>query len=483
MSNQVECPACGKIIAVKGIPKHTGGCPEWDSRIGVPPSEFNFDRHYGRGLYAPGLVDGQDYVECRLCPDVRRKRLVDHLKTFHGITKQEYLIQFPEAPTSCHRTAEDRQRTVRARYGVDNVFQAEETKQKARETVRARYGVDHTSRAPEVAARRAATNLERYGHENPFGSPDVQEKIRQTHLRERGVANPSQDPVVIAKRMKTNRERYGSSHYVETDAFKENFIATSRKRWGTDHPMQSDKGRAHHAEAMIASLGVDNPLKDPSIWQKSYQTNLANHGGQHSQKDPSVLAKARATWIEKYGVDNPSKLDEVKAKIKAVWMAKYGVPFPPQSLWLNRKHPLPNKLEQQVDALSPANVVYTGDAAYWVHQPGRDRNPDFVVLTRDQMKAYQGGADIKTIRSTAALEVLGDYWHGPKFTGKSRGTHKALMINHYAASGMLCLVLWEHDIRKNPKAIALRIKRFLHRWAKGAYPKDDFDYIADMFGV
>jgi len=196
---------------------------------------------------------------------------------------------------------------------------------------------------------------------------------------------------------------------------------------------------------------------------KSYETSVQNHGGKHHLADPDVQAKARQTWMEKYGVDNPSKAEVVKARIKDVWMGKYGVPFPPQSLWVNQEQSFPNKLEQSVDDMTPVRVVYAGDGSYWVRAPGesRARNPDFVILTPEQVEAYQNGTPLNELRTWRILEVFGDFWHGPKKTGKSREVHKKEVLDYYKAAGIECLILWESEIRKHPKRVAERIRKWL----------------------
>ena len=470
--SQVLCPACNKPVALKGIPKHTNGCPQWKAVIGVPSSEFNFDKHFKRRLYAEGLVEGQDYVQCRICPtDVRQKRLLDHLKNVHGLDESRYNAAYPGAPVRLSSTYAKRQATVQERFGVDNVFQAAEVKEKSRETALREYGVEHAQQAPEVKARRAETNIERYGVENPFAAPEVQEKIRETHLERRGVEYPNQDPAVIAKRVETNLERYGVEHFVERPDFQEEFKRASQLRFGTDHPMQSDAGMALFTTAIQEKYGVDNPLLLPEVQKRAYETNLANHGGKHSQQCPEVLAKARETWMEKYGFDNPSKVEEVKIRIKEVWMGKYGVPFPPQSLWTNRTQSFPNGLERAVIAMSPVNVVYTGDGSYWVRHKGasKARNPDFILLRPEQLKAYQEGTPLNDLRTSATMETLGTYWHGPKITGKSRAAHAEEIELYYGRANITCLLLWEDEVKSHGKRVAERIQRFLAKWLRGTY--------------
>ena len=457
MSQTVQCPACGKTIAVKGIPKHTNGCPKWKEVFpNTPPSEFNFDRHFKRGLYADGVLEGEEYVCCLLCPEeFRMKRLADHLKNIHKVTIAEYGERFPGAPTSALSTLTMKKQTVMERFGVDNVAKDP----KVRELIGERNRAGDT----DVMEKRGATNLKKYGHENPFGSKVIQERIRESMQEKYGAPSPQQVPEIRERTLRTHEERYGSRYAFTTAGFREKFKKICQAKWGADHPMQTEAGRTLWEEGNIRNFGKRTALLLAYVQKKAYQTNLANHGGKHSQQCPEVLAKAREVWMEKYGVDNPSKSEEVKARIKEVWMGKYGVPFPPQSLWMNRKQSFPNKLEKTVQAMCPAYVVYSGDGSYWIRYKGatKTRNPDFVVLTAAQLADYKAGAKLNGLRTWRIIEVFGDYFHGPLKTGKSNKEHEAEVIEYYAKAGVTCLVLWEGEIKKDPKGAAQRLLAFL----------------------
>jgi hypothetical protein len=391
--------------------------------------------------------------------------MMDHLTKVHSLTESEYASLFPEAAVRIASTSAKRKGTVKERYGVENVFQSEVVKMKSRETMLATHGVDHPLRSEEIRAKVAQTNLERRGVENPFASPEIQEKIRASNLERFGVGNPNQSPKVVARRIETNRERYGKDHFFETEEFRAKFAETSQREWGTRHPMMSREGKARWEEGCVSAFGARNPLSVPEIFRKSYESNLANHGGVHSQTRPEVLAKARETNLEKYGTDNPSKNEAVKARIKEVWIGKYGVPFPPHSLWEGRENSFPNKFEQKVQGIVPAYVVYAGDGSYWVQYEGaaRARNPDFIVLTPEQLEAYRGGAPLNALRTFAVIEAFGDYWHGPEKTGKSRESHKQEVVDYYEKCGLRCFILWESDLKLHPKQTAERIRAFLAR--------------------
>jgi len=464
----ITCPACNSRLAPRSIHQHTSSCAEWKKLYGAPIPKFKYDPFvtHRKPLFLPEAVEGVDFVRCKICEqygwDFRFARLTSHIKC-HGWTVAEYEKKYPGAPVRLKKTTKKRVKTTQERYGVDNVFQAEEVRKKVEKTLLSRYGTKNVREIEGVNEKIALTNKQKYGSENPFGSPEIQKKIREKHLRGRGVENPNQDPEVMARRIATNREKYGVDHFLQTEEFQEKFRNTSRERWGADHPMQSEEGQEILRQIFLERYGVETPLLLPEIQKKAYGTNLRNHGGKHSQQCPEVLEKARKTWMEKYGVDNPSKAEEVKERIKQVWVGKYGVPFPPQSLWANREQCFPNKLEQQVDGLSPDCIVYAGDGSYWIRCKGasRARNPDFVILTRDQVKAYRKGALLNALRTGAVIKAFGDYWHGPQKTGKSREEHKREVIAYYEKAGIRCLVLWEKEIKSNPKRVAERMRRFL----------------------
>lgn len=450
------CPACAKPLPVKGLYLHVSKCSQWESKMGIPVSEFCFEEYNQTGLFAPQYQENVDYVVCRVCKDagkqVRQKRLMDHLTKQHALTEQTYLAKYPDASVRVAGTLQKRIDTVRERFGTENVFQATEVKEKSKQTSLDRYGVEHANQAPQVQKDRAQTNLERYGAENVFGSKEIQDKLRETNLERYGVENPNQNPEIIAKRLQTNLEKYGAEHYLLTPEFREKVRATCKQRYGTEHFMQNPYWmQTQYVPVIRLKYGVDSVLSIKAVQDKAYETNLANHGGKHSQQCPEVREKARQTWLAKYGTDNPSKLEEIRQKIKQVWLDKYGVPFPPQSV--HHIFTSPNKLEQRVDKMLPDRVLYTGDSTYWVKglSTARTRNPDFVILTDAQHIEYCFGTPLNKLRVGKVLEIFGSYWHGPKITGQSREEHTKECLDFYHEVGIACLIVWEDEIEENPQ--------------------------------
>jgi hypothetical protein len=207
----------------------------------------------------------------------------------------------------------------------------------------------------------------------------------------------------------------------------------------------------------------------PEAVTKRKATNVARYGHENPFGAEPIKQRIRDTNLVHFGVPNPNQSPVVMAKRMATNQLKYGVDHFFQTKGFLDKYltSTPNKLEQRVALMLPDRVIYTGDGTYWVKAKGalRARNPDFVVLSDGQLRARQAGVDINDLRTSAVIEVLGSYWHGPKMTGQTCWQHKCDMVDYYRACGIRCLAIWEDEVLKHPKRVTLRIQRFLQKWA------------------
>ena len=82
-----------------------------------------------------------------------------------------------------------------------------ETRQKYKDTVRTIYGVDNVSQSQQVKDRKLSVNRERYGVDNPFQRPEVISKIKDTLLDKYGVTNPRHLPMWSGRNMLSTPHR------------------------------------------------------------------------------------------------------------------------------------------------------------------------------------------------------------------------------------------------------------------------------------
>lgn len=116
-----------------------------------------------------------------------------------------------------------------AKYGSDNRFSTQETKEKIKKANLAKYGHENVSHSThfkekmanyygtlsdekmnEIIEKRAATNVEKYGYTTPFMAESVKEKITATMIERYGVEKPLQNQDILAKQKRTNVDRYGA---------------------------------------------------------------------------------------------------------------------------------------------------------------------------------------------------------------------------------------------------------------------------------
>jgi len=347
---EIRCPACQKLLSSpKAVPKHTNGCPKWDEVIGVPPSEFDFDRHFRRGLWAPEKVENEDYVRCLLCAaegaEVRVKRLSDHLKRVHdGMERRGYEERFPRAPVVARSSGAKRKETTRRKYGVDNVGQSDGVKEKTRRAAREKYGVDHHLQAEEVKKRRAETNLERYGAENVFRAEGVKEKIRTSMLERHGAENPQRVPEIRQHTRRTMLERYGAVSFLQSAAW---HAALARARGEREKARREGliaSGRYEvcpHCDEVFTKVTSRHKAvcqgwpdtEDPEPCLCGHESTSLTQMKRHRQvcvvwqtRDADAVARARRvrTMRERHGVENPMQSEEFRARAARTNLERYG---------------------------------------------------------------------------------------------------------------------------------------------------------------
>jgi len=139
------------------------------------------------------------------------------------------------------------------KYGVDNISQLEEIKQKKRETTFEHFGVYYPGESEEIKEKAKKTNIERYGCENPFQSEEIKEKSRQTCLERLGYEYSSQSPEVRKKIEQTCLERYGTTFPMCEATVKK--IHDAKKKNGT---FGKSKEEDVIYEALVTKFGVDD---------------------------------------------------------------------------------------------------------------------------------------------------------------------------------------------------------------------------------
>ena len=147
-------------------------------------------------------------------------------------------------------------KTCQEKYGVDNVFQSEnikeksketclekygfkyasqseEVKQKMKKTCQEKYGVDDFRKSEEYKIKSKKTYMEKYGFEHSSKSEEVKQKMKKTCQKKYSVDNVFQLEEVKSKIKNTHLSKY-KTHYTKTEEYKTKVKNTCKKLYNTD---------------------------------------------------------------------------------------------------------------------------------------------------------------------------------------------------------------------------------------------------------
>lgn len=158
---------------------------------------------------------------------------------------------------------------ITEKYGVANIFQLEEVKQKSRETIKMKYGVDHPMKSEEIKSKTKATYLERTGFSHPAQNPSVRTRMKATWLRIYGVDHPMKTEMVYARLVKTNIERRGVNHPLSDQLVREKIKATNLLRYGVENIINNPIIRDY-----VNSFNTNTQYSKPEIEICSYLDSL-----------------------------------------------------------------------------------------------------------------------------------------------------------------------------------------------------------------
>ena len=163
---------------------------------------------------------------------------------------------FKKACCPSHRIDQSKiKKAVKEKYGVDNISQLKETKEKVKNTIINRYGVPN---AFNIGKEKSIT-------------------YRKEHKEE-----------VRNKRINTCLERYGIEHVIHTESAKRN--------------AHTEEANNKRRETCMRVYGVPNPVQNPKVLAKQWETKKirGTFGGPHSQQENRIYE----VLCKKYGKDN-----------------------------------------------------------------------------------------------------------------------------------------------------------------------------------
>lgn len=183
-----------------------------------------------------------------------------------------------------------RRETNLERYGVVNVSQNENIKEKIKEKFMEKYGVKHPMMLEKIREKSETTCLEKYGKKWAFSQEWVYEKIRKHHLEIYGVEFALQRKDLQEKISEIFMEKYNARRPFLSTEFMEKLKGMMRERYGVDWFVESkeckkimfEKYGAEYffqskkfKEVMLEKYGVENALQCPKLFHKMIKSSFS----------------------------------------------------------------------------------------------------------------------------------------------------------------------------------------------------------------
>ena len=168
---------------------------------------------------------------------------------------------------------------------------------KSQKTCMERYGVKNVANLQEVKEKKETTCLEKYGETNVAKTPEVQDKMKQTNIKRYGVPYAVQNSDIQEKIIQTNLERYGYERATQNKEVQDKIKATMLTRYGVEHVMQSEEFRQKIKSTNLQRYGFESPLQSPDIQQKIINTNMERYGVPYAILSTSIQISSQQRKI------------------------------------------------------------------------------------------------------------------------------------------------------------------------------------------
>lgn len=155
---------------------------------------------------------------------------------------------------------------------------------------------------------------------------------------------------------------------------------------------------------------------------------------------------------------NPDHRENISKKMKSVWEnAEYKDKMSKRmtTQWQNPEYrakilktilKTPNKPEAILNQLTPEEVRYTGNRAWWCR---------IKLLVNGEYVTKSKNPDFKIKGQKKVIELYGDYWH--------KNDNPDDLINAYKEIGFDCLVIWESEIYNELENTIEKIGQFMDK--------------------
>ena len=351
------------------------------------------------GRYSKSLI----VVKCDKC--LCEKEIKYKLYTEYGYSNGEYFCR------KCKLVINNQ-----LKYGVDNVFQLNDIKEKIKKTNLDKYGYEYITQSKEIQNKIKETNIEKYGVEHHMKNVEIFNKVKNTNLDKYGVDNVSKTDFVKDKKVKTCNDNFGVDYIFNNDNFKLYSIDNNLKNYGFEYFFNSIEFKNKSKLTNNYKYGYDSSSSNLLIQNKIRDSNINTSNNRIISNNESIQY-----------IDNFNKIFTIFCnKCDSKFQISY-------DLFYKRKEykiPLCTVCYPVGDqkSIKEKNIYEYIKSIY----PG-----EIIQSYRDKLEI-----DIYLPELKIGFEFNGLYWHSEKFKEKNYHLDKT---NYFKERGIRIIHIWEDD--------------------------------------
>lgn len=240
------------------------------TKITINPSNFRHYYQYYNDIEVSDIIEVKvqyltKYSKAKIdviC-DYCGKRKTIQYKNYQENNEGKYMC------SNCKRKKNNKEK-----YGVENVFQLKEIKNKSKNTIKQKYNVENISQSEKIKKKKKKTNKKNWGTNWPLSSSIIKEKTKETLQKKYGVSNISQIENIKIKKQKTCYNNYGVKFPLQSESIKEKVKKTNLKNYGVEYNLQNKDVKEKIKKTNLGIYGVENVSNNKEISNKKRNSIL-----------------------------------------------------------------------------------------------------------------------------------------------------------------------------------------------------------------
>ena len=321
-------------------------------------------------------------------------------------------------------------------YQQDKLFKREKTNLE-------KYGIINVAQIKEFKNKREETNIKKYGVKNPMQNKEIKNKAEQTLLENYGVTVPAKNKEILLKMKQTSLDTNGYENPIQNPEIKKKAKRSTLEHYGVENPFSSKEIQKQIEEKRLLERGVRYSGQLPEVKEKIRKSQEENFGGWWSQNKDLM------------DISQQNRRENYWDKFITVLKEKYLEPLFDKDLYINELYSskkykcLRCGKEFDTDVFNPHQIFcgcsehrsyFEEDIITWLNTLG-----SFNIKNNDKFYTdgtYKYEIDIHLVDLNLGIEFNGIYWHSDLYRNKQYHQNK---YKYFKEKGINLIQIFENE--------------------------------------